>query len=379
MKKKSLYGLALALLLTAFAACTKVGPPVAGSAKAVEMLTMLPKDTTGVMLIDVNRAMNTEVVSKALKEGEHAQKYQETIKKLGIDPQKDVYFLAIGLTGSFSGGTTSGVGIMNLKYAKDALLAKMKEADAKFTEGVYEGVATITIVEGEKEDSGADKAVETEKKEGGEKAEAAEKPIQAVAPEKVMMGAFLDASNIAIGPEKDVKAVIDMLQKKGENATANAELMAQIKSVNKNATAWGVFVFKAEDVKKMVEATPMLSSLASLKAIVLAFDYSNKILDMEIKAVTSEAGKNKEIADMLNGFKAMGSMAAGGKPEVGELLGKIEITSAADNVRIHAAVPEDLLNKLGKMAQTELMNKMGGVKTEEPAKPEEKKAEEIKK
>ena len=111
----------------------------------------------------------------------------------------------------------------------------------------------------------------------------------------------------------------------------------------------------------------------------MAFDYSNKILDMEIKAVTSDAGKNKEIADMLNGFKAMGSMAAGDKPEVGELLGKIEITSAADNVRLHAAVPEVLLNKLGKMAQTEIMNKMGGVKPQEPAKGEEKKAEEIKK
>ncbi len=379
MKKLSLYGLAFALLLTAFAACTKVGPPVAGSAKAADMLTMLPKDITGVILIDVNRALNTEVAAKALKEGDNAQKYQDTIKKLGIDPQKDVYFVAIGLTGSFSGGTTSGVGVVNLKYSKDALLAKMKDEGAKFTEGVYEGVATITVAEGEKADSGTDKAEEAEKKEGGEKAEAAEKPMQAVAPEKVMMGAFLDASNIAVGTEKEVKAVIDVLKKKGENVTSNTELMAQIKGVNKNAMAWGVFAFKAEDVKKMVEATPMLSSLASLKAIILAFDYSNKVLDMEIKAVTSDAGKNKDIADMLNGFKAMGSMAVGGKPEIGELLGKIEITSASDNVRIHAALPEELLNKLGKIAQTELMNKMGGIKTAEPAKGEEKKAEEIKK
>ena len=155
--------------------------------------------------------------------------------------------------------------------------------------------------------------------------------------------------------------------------------MASIKNVNKNAMAWGVFAFKPEDVKKMVEATPMLSSLSSLKALILAFDYSNKVLDAEIKAVTSEAGKNKDIADMLTGLKAMGGMMAGEKPEVGELLGKIEITSGADNVRIHAAIPEELLNKLGKMAQTEIMNKMGGVKPEEPAKADEKKAEEPKK
>ena len=168
MKKLSLYAWTLALLLTAFAACTKVGPPSAGSAKAEDMLTLLPKETTGVILIDVNRALNTEVMAKALKEGDNAQKYQDTIKKLGIDPQKDVYFAAIGLTGSFTGGNTSGVGVLNLKYSKDALLAKMKEEGAKFTEGVYEGVATITVVEDEKAEE-AKKPAAGEMKEGGEK------------------------------------------------------------------------------------------------------------------------------------------------------------------------------------------------------------------
>jgi hypothetical protein len=376
MKKLSVYALTLAIALTAFAACSKVGAPTAGSAKATDMLSMLPKATTGVILIDVNRALNTELVSKALKEGDNAAKYQEAIKKLGLDPQKDVYFLAVGLIGGFGGADMSGVGVLNVKYTKDTLLANMKAEGAKFTEGVYEGVPTILMAQGEKEDAAAEKTEEAEKKEGADKVE---KPAEAAAPEKAVMGAFLDASNIAIGPEKEVKAVIDVLKKKAENATANPDLMAQVKGVNKNAMLWGVFAFKAEDVKKMVEATPMLSSLASLKALVLAFDYANAVLDIEIKAVTSDAGKNKEIADMLNGFKAMGSMAAGSKPEVGELLGKIEVTSAADNVRLHAAVPEELLKKLGKMAQSEIMNKMGGVKTEEPAKGEEKKPEEIKK
>ena len=382
MKKLSLYALAFALVLTAFAACSKVGAPTAGSAKATDMLSMLPKDTTGVILIDVNRALNTEVMSKALKEGEHAAKYQEAIKKLGLDPQKDVYFLAIGMIGGLGGAEMSGVGVLNVKYNKDTLLANMKAENAKFTEGVYEGVPTVLVTEGEKEDAASEKAEEAEKKDAGEKKEAAEKaekPAEPAAPGKAMMGAFLDASNIAIGPEKEVKSVIDVLKKKAENATANVDLMAQVKSVNKNAMAWGVFAFKAEDVKKMVESTPMLSSLASLKGLALAFDYANAVLDIDIKMITSDAGKNKEIADMLNGFKAMGNMAAGDKPEVGELLNKIEITSAADNVRLHAAVPEELLKKLGKIAQSQIMNKMGGVKTEEPAKIEEKKPEEIKK
>ena len=117
----------------------------------------------------------------------------------------------------------------------------------------------------------------------------------------------------------------------------------------------------------MVESAPMLSSLSSLKAMTMRFDYANKTLDMAIQALTADAGKNKEIADMLNGFKAMGALAAGEKPEIGELLNKIEITSGADNVTIKALLPEELLTKLAKMAQSELMNKLGGeIKTETP-------------
>jgi hypothetical protein len=184
-----------------------------------------------------------------------------------------------------------------------------------------------------------------------------------------MLGAFLDASNIAVGPVAEVKAVIDVFKKKSASAKDNAELAALIKGVNKTAIMWGVISFKPEDVKKMVESAPMLSSLSSLKAMTMRFDYANKTLDMAIQALTADAGKNKEIADMLNGFKAMGALAAGEKPEIGELLNKIEITSGADNVTIKALLPEELLTKLAKMAQSELMNKLGGEIKTEPVTP----------
>jgi hypothetical protein len=70
----------------------------------------------------------------------------------------------------------------------------------------------------------------------------------------------------------------------------------------------------------------------------------------------------------------MGALAAGEKPEIGELLNKIEITSGADNVTIKALLPEELLVKLSKTVESELKNKLGAeVKTDE------KPAEEIKK
>lgn len=55
---------------------------------------------------------------------------------------------------------------------------------------------------------------------------------------------------------------------------------------------------------------------------------------------------NKKIADALNGFKALGGMVAAQKPELGELLNKIEISSTTDHVKIYCSLPEELLNKL---------------------------------
>ena len=56
--------------------------------------------------------------------------------------------------------------------------------------------------------------------------------------------------------------------------------------------------------------------------------------------------KNAQVGDFLNGIKAMGGMAAAQDPNVGELLSRIEISSEADHVKIHASIPEDLINKL---------------------------------
>lgn len=376
MKKIAVWTLVLAVGLLAFAACNKGGAP--GASKSQDMLAFMPKNVAGVLFIDVNRAMNTEFVTKTLADPKNAAGLQDFIKKSGLDPQKDISYVALGMTGSLS-GTPSGFAIINLKYDKAALLAKMKENEAKFIEGEYEGIATIQPIEEPKvEEAKGEKAEAAEGKDVEPKAEE-KTPETPEKPEKPMLGAFLDASNIAVGPVDDVKSVIDVLKKKGPSAKDNVELAALIKDVNKTAIAWGVVSFNPEDIKKMIESTPMLSSLASLKAVTMHFDYANKTLDMAIRAVTADAGKNKEIADMLNGFKSMGALAAGEKPEIGELLNKIEITSGTDNVTIKALLPEELLTKLSKTVESELKNKLGAeVKTDEkPA--EEKKAEEIKK
>lgn len=323
MRKLIAIGTSFIFVFFFFISCgKKVSAPKAGSASADDMLSLVPENAKGVIMVDFHKAMSTEIASKAIQENKDYQKYQEFIKKTGVDPQKDIYLVAIAATEVIKQGDTKGAAIINLKYNKDALLSLIKEQEGKITEEDYNG---FTIYSTEKEN------------EGG-------------------YFSFLDESNAVAGNKEGVKSIIDVLQKKKENVFKNQALSALIAKTNKDALLWGAFTISPETMTKVASKNPMLSNLKTINAATMYFDYKNKNIIVEIKVMSSDESKNQQIADLLNGVKAMGSMAAAKKPEIGELVNKIEITSATDNVKIYASVPEELINKLKEMAKKEKKN-----------------------
>jgi len=357
MKKLTALGLTLVFLVFGLAACKK-----SGASKVNDMLSLIPKDAQGIVVIDVSRAMTIGLVDKAIKENSGYQKYQEFIKEIGIDPQKDIYYAVLGISGlgQLAKNAGAGVAIINLKYVKDAVLAKIKKEEPRLAEETYEGTSILIAKE---------KAKTEEKGEQGEKEEKAEQAEKMKQP--AICIAFLDESDIAAGTEKEVKAVIDISKKKADNVFKNAELAALIDKANKRAMAWIVMSFPPEMMKQVVAENPLLSSLENLKALSIYYDYKNKSFQAEIKGIGGDATKNKQLADTLTGFKGMGGLAAGGKPEIGELLNKIEISSTPDYVKIYADLPEDLMSKITATAEKQVEEKVAQIKGEE--KKEEKK------
>jgi len=350
MKKFAVLGLSLILIFSVFSACSKKPSfPKAGSATAEDMLTLLPKNSGGVVVVDVHGAMTTDFAQKMIKENKEYQKYQEIINEVGIDPQKDVFFIAVGISGEMKQNASSAVGVVNLKYNKEKLMAAIKKQDMKLEEKTYEGIPLFSSpTEGEGE--------------------------------KRVFGAFLDESNILLGPEKEVQAVIDIFKKKAESVVKNKDMMALLKPINKKAMLWSAFLLPPDQMKTMAESNPFLSNLQFVKSLSFYLDFKNKGLEVEIKAVGTDEKKNKDVADFLNGLKGLGGLAGSQKPELGELLNKIEITSAADFVKIYANIPQDLLEKLSQEAQKQVESKLAGEKEKQDEKQEEtKKPEEIKK
>ena len=318
MKRITTIGLVLFLALFSFIACTKeAAAPKAGTAKASDMLGMLPADVQGVFFVDVNKAMSTEIATKMIQENEDYQKYQEFVEKSGLDPQKDIYYVAAGVMGELEGENSEGVGVINLKYDPETMLGLIKEKVAEegqeIQEEQYEGV-TLYKASWEEGEPGA--------------------------------FAFIDDSNAVIGNEMPVKSVLDVLAKKKDNLYKNEKLSALIDKTNKDAMVWGAFVIPPEAMEEAAAANPMMGALKSINAIALYFDYKDKTVIVEIMAMGPDAESNKQVADALLGIKSFGAMAAGEKPEIGELLNAIQITSGDDHVKIYASIPEELIQKL---------------------------------
>lgn len=353
MKRLAVIGIVVALVVLSFIACGKKG-----GSEAERMAAMFPADSVGLMVIDIHRAMQTEPANKMISDKETAPKYQEFIKETGIDPQKDVYYLGGALIGDLE--HPEGALIVSAKFNKDTLLAKIREKSGEVKESVYEGVTIYEInsppptKETPSETPGMteEKSGEAEGQEKVEGQETQEPPAETPkAQEKPGYAAFISESHIALGTEVGVKSVIDVLKNKKENATKNPGLATLIKEAKTQSMLWAVMNFPPEVIKKMTESNPMLSSMSGVHSLILSFDYRDKAVQAEIKILNKDEQKNKQIADFLTGMKALGGMAGSAKPEVGELMNRIVVTSGPEFVSVNADIPEELLNKLGEEAK----------------------------
>lgn len=349
MKRIAAFVSCAAMVLLCFSACgQKPDKPVAGSATAESLLNLVPKDSNVVIVVDLHKVMSTDVAGKAVQDEKNQAKYQEFINETGIDPKKDIFLMAMGFVGG-PGRTESGqegAVIINLRFDKDKLLAKFKEKVKDFKEEEYNGVTIYN-------------SAETPKKQ-------------------MASGAFLDSSNIVVGSAAGVRTVIDIYQKKAEGVLKNPVMAGVIKSAKTDAMFWTAVSLPPEAMKQASSQNPMMKSVENLKALTIFFDYKNKNLSAEIKAVGGTESDNKALADTLTGLKGMGAMAGAKDPSVGELVNKIEITSGADNVTISANIPEELIEKIRQSAQEKVKGlvktKAGAEETAEGT--EEEKTEE---
>jgi hypothetical protein len=324
MKKHIVLGLSICLILFSFLSCEKKAPtPKAGTADPSDMLNLLPADSQGVLFADIHKAMSIEAVSSSIKEQENSKKYFEFIEKTGLDPEKDIYYLAVSISAKSPDSLQKMAAVINLKYNKDSLLefikTKTEEEEQEIIEVDYNGV-TIYTMEQDDEKSGF---------------------------------SFLDESNIVAGNLDGIQSVLDVVAGQGDNISKNKELSALLKETNKDTLFWGAFLVPQEAVEEASVQNPMLQSLKSVNAVTMNFDYQNKSMLIDIDLKSSDPEKNEQLATALNGIKGIASMSAQEKPEIGELMNKIQVISGDEGVKVSADIPEELIKKITESTKAE--------------------------
>jgi major membrane immunogen (membrane-anchored lipoprotein) len=313
--KKSTASIAIVLLMTlAFSSCGQSGGPKAGAAKSDDMLKLFPSDADGFFFVDMERVMEAEFLQKAITESEEIQ---AIIQKTNINPSEDIYFLGGAITQKEQeGDENEGAVVVNMKFDKDKLLSfigeKVQEEGQEVSETDYQGFTLYKMwAEG-----------------------------------KEACFSFIDESNIAVGNPGQVQSIIDVIKKKKDNVSKNKALSDLISKTDKQAILWGAILFKPETLEKVASESDMLEDLKGIQAASLSFDLKNNNYVGTIKLMGGDEEKNKEIANFLTQIKAFGALLAGEKPEIGEVLNSIEITSGPENVQILATIPEDVLSQL---------------------------------
>ena len=342
MKKAT--ALTTLVLLTAFiSACAPATGVRTGAAAGEALVKMLPKSTTGVVALDVQRLMATEAVLKALQDPK--AKLDEFVKMSGIDPAKDILYAGFGLTGApgaAASGMQGGV-ILSLKYDKARLQALIKEKAPEVREEIYNGVTVYGNLDG---GQGKDQNARA---------------------------AFLDDTHIALGTEAGLKGIIDVTQKKADSLTKNAEMAAVLKKADKSGLLWGAFAVPAELVQKGIASTPQLKVLEGIKAVTLMFDDRASGVVADIRTLGGTKDQNSNLAGTLNGFRAMGAMFGAQEPAVGEFLNGLQITSGDDFTRISLNVSHQVMDKLGELAKAKAGDFMKDKGKDAAAAPEVKK------
>ncbi len=337
MKKTTIFALAI-LLLAGLTSCASANPK-SGAAAGAALIKMLPKTATGVLALDVPQLMASEGATKMLQDPQNKAKLDEFVKMSGIDPTKDIYYAGAGFIGAPMGPSAQGAVILTLKYDKAKLQALIKEKAPDAKEELYNGVTVYSNIDG-------DQAKQTAR------------------------AAFLDATHIVLGSEAGVKGVIDVAKKKADSLAKDPAMMALLNRADKSGSFWAAIAIPQDLLQKGIAASPQLKALEGVTGLVLSFSEKLDGVAADIKTIGGTKEQNTNLAQALNGFRAMGAMAGGQEPLIGQVMNGIAITSGADYTDIAISIPREVMDKLGELAKSKAGQFM---KPKKEAAPEEKK------
>lgn len=158
--------------------------------------------------------------------------------------------------------------------------------------------------------------------------------------------AFLSDFEIALGDLDSLKAVLDARAYFAKSGIeANATLSALIKSLDTTQMFW--FAGDASSIlSKAPTNTPFGGSVSAILNVVGTLNLDEAVVG-KVTATAKDPDSAQKLADVVNGLKALGQLAAGDQnPDLVALLNGVTISQSGSQVGLSLNFPYDLLERL---------------------------------
>jgi len=160
--------------------------------------------------------------------------------------------------------------------------------------------------------------------------------------------AFVDDRTLVMGSQAAVEAAILSQSQGGKTLKQNASIMALLEKVRPDATFWAVgdqSLFQNMPKNVPGPGGSGQITLPGLRSLTVAGDMDPAVA-LEITGETIDDAAAKNLADVVRGFVALAALQSGQRPELKELASAISVTTEANQVRVNARVPYELLDAL---------------------------------
>lgn len=291
-------------------------------------LGVLPGDAKAVFALDVRQMADLNTFKKMNEEKFSStspfKDYNDFVARTGIDVNKNVNQV-VGAIYTLESKDADILVAIDLTYDKDRLLKVLKEVGAIENEEVYNG---LTVYQGKLKKETPD--------------------LSSASPSIPESGsfAFLNANTILLGSTSRIKAAIDLKAGKGKSVAQDEGMRKYIGEIEKGSMGWAV-VLLPENVKQTPPQGPLAGlDLKKAEAFIVQGSYRNKIVSLQMSLINRNEQANNQIVTMLNGFKALIAMGAEKEPEIKDLINNIQLTAAADRVKLALSLTDSQLAKL---------------------------------
>jgi hypothetical protein len=321
---RQLVSVAVAVVLVG--AAVAGGALFLGSAKAAvgpmpgEAL-LLPADAKFVGGIDVRRFVQSPFYVKyaSPQAKGRPETFRELEEKTGLNPERDLDQVIFAGTPPSGTSRESGVVVALGRFDRAKISQTIEQEKKGVTSKNVQGITLYMFQEGQKGASAI---------------------------------AFVDDRTLVMGTQAAVEAAILSQSQGGKTLKQNASIMALLERVRPDATFWGVgdqSLF--QNMPKDVQGPGGTITLPGLRAMTVAGDM-DPMVAVEITGDTLDEAAAKNLADVVRGFVALAALQSGQKPELKELASSISVSTEANQVRVNARVPYEVLDALQPKSRT---------------------------